>query len=177
MKSPISPVSIVLVTQSCLTLYDPMDCSNQASLSMEFSRQEYWSGLPFPSPGDLPDPGIEPRSPTLWERSLHRLFTNWATRKHNPLRSLDIAPSATPSQQSTNPPSNLPTHPATQVLEMAVLETMSRHCANSRNFWNQDPGLNLALPPTRWITLGKTLNPSELPNLPKDRTFVTGTAV
>ena len=32
---------------------------------MEFSRQEYWSGLPFPSPGDLPDPGIEPRSPTL----------------------------------------------------------------------------------------------------------------
>ena len=33
--------------------------------SMEFSRQEYWSGLPFPSPGDLPDPGIEPRSPAL----------------------------------------------------------------------------------------------------------------
>ena len=32
---------------------------------MEFSRQEYWSGLPFPSPGDLPDPGIEPRSPAL----------------------------------------------------------------------------------------------------------------
>ena len=32
---------------------------------MEFSRQEYWSGLPFPSPGDLPDPGTEPRSPTL----------------------------------------------------------------------------------------------------------------
>ena len=32
---------------------------------MEFSRQEYWSGLPFPSPGDLPDPGIEPVSPTL----------------------------------------------------------------------------------------------------------------
>ena len=34
----------------------------QAPLSMEFSRQEYWSGLPFPSPGDLPNPGIEPRS-------------------------------------------------------------------------------------------------------------------
>ena len=33
--------------------------------SMGFSRQEYWSGLPFPSPGDLPDPGIEPRSPAL----------------------------------------------------------------------------------------------------------------
>ena len=37
----------------------------QASLSMGFSRQEYWSGLPFLSPGDLPDPGIEPRSPAL----------------------------------------------------------------------------------------------------------------
>ena len=37
----------------------------QAPLSMGFPRQEYWSGLPFPSPGDLPDPGIEPTSPTL----------------------------------------------------------------------------------------------------------------
>ena len=74
MKSPISPVSIVLVTLSCLTLCDPMDRSHQVPLSMQFSRQEYWSRLPFPSPGDLPDPGIEPRSPTLGERSLHRLF-------------------------------------------------------------------------------------------------------
>ena len=39
--------------------------AHQASLSMGFSRQEYWSGLPFPSPGDLPDPGIEPGSPAL----------------------------------------------------------------------------------------------------------------
>ena len=37
----------------------------QAPLSREFSRQEYWSGLPFPSPGDLPNPGIQPGSPTL----------------------------------------------------------------------------------------------------------------
>ena len=37
----------------------------QGPQSMEFSRQEYWSGLPFPSPGDLPDPGIEPGSPAL----------------------------------------------------------------------------------------------------------------
>ena len=37
----------------------------QASTSMGFSRQQYWSGLPFPSPGDLPDPGIEPRSPAM----------------------------------------------------------------------------------------------------------------
>ena len=39
--------------------------AHQVPLSMEFSRQEYWSGLPFPSPGDLPDPGIEPGSPEL----------------------------------------------------------------------------------------------------------------
>ena len=49
--------------QSCLTLSDPMDCASQAPLSMEFSRQEYWSGVSFPPPGDLPDPGIEPESP------------------------------------------------------------------------------------------------------------------
>ena len=41
----------------------PWTVAYQASPSMGFSRQEYWSGLPFPSPGDLPDPGIEPRSP------------------------------------------------------------------------------------------------------------------
>ena len=47
-------------------LCDPMDyIAYQAPPSMEFSRQEYWSGLPFPSPGDLPDPGIEPGSPAL----------------------------------------------------------------------------------------------------------------
>ena len=42
----------------------------QAPLSMGFSRQEYWSELPFPSPGDLPDPGIEPGSPALQADSL-----------------------------------------------------------------------------------------------------------
>ena len=43
----------------------PRTIAHQAPPSMGFSRQEYWSGLPFPSPWDLPDPGIEPRSPTL----------------------------------------------------------------------------------------------------------------
>ena len=43
----------------------PWTIACQVSLSMGFSRQEYWSGLPFPSPGDLPEPGIEPRSPAL----------------------------------------------------------------------------------------------------------------
>ena len=43
----------------------PWTVPYQAPPSMGFSRQEYWSGLPFPSPGDLPDPGIDPRSPSL----------------------------------------------------------------------------------------------------------------
>ena len=41
----------------------PWTVARQAPLSMEFSRQEYWSGLPFPPPGDLPEPGMEPKSP------------------------------------------------------------------------------------------------------------------
>ena len=53
------------VPQSCPTLCDPMTVAHQAPPSMEFSRQEYWSGLPFPSPGDPPNPGIEPGPPTL----------------------------------------------------------------------------------------------------------------
>ena len=48
----------------------PWTVAHQAPPSMGFSRQGYWSGLPFPSPGDLPDPGIEPRSPTLQADSL-----------------------------------------------------------------------------------------------------------
>ena len=44
---------------------DPGTAALQAPLSMGFSRQEHWSGLPFPSPGDLPDAGIEPTSPAL----------------------------------------------------------------------------------------------------------------
>ena len=62
---------LVLVAQSCLTLCDPMDCSLPGSMgSMEFSRQEYWSGLACPSPSDLPNPGIKPRSLALRADSL-----------------------------------------------------------------------------------------------------------
>ena len=59
-----------LVTKSCLTLATPWTIACQTPLSMKFSRREYWSGLPFPSPGDLPDPGIKPRSPALQADSL-----------------------------------------------------------------------------------------------------------
>ena len=51
--------------QSCVVFATPWTAARQAPLSVGFSRQEYWSGLPFPSPGDLPRPGTEPGSPAL----------------------------------------------------------------------------------------------------------------
>ena len=59
-----------LFAKSCLTLATPWTVACQAPLFMGFSRQEYWSGLPFLSPGDLPNPGIEPGFPTLQADSL-----------------------------------------------------------------------------------------------------------
>ena len=59
-----------LFAKSCLTLGTPWTVAHQALLPIGFSRQEYWSGLPFPSPGDLPEPGIKPRSPALQADSL-----------------------------------------------------------------------------------------------------------
>ena len=52
------------------SLQTPQIVAHQVSLSVEFPRQEYWSGLPFPSPDDLPNPGIEPWSPALQADSL-----------------------------------------------------------------------------------------------------------
>ena len=49
-----------VVAKSCLTLATPWSGAHKAPLSLESFCQEYWSGLPFPSPGDLPDPGIKP---------------------------------------------------------------------------------------------------------------------
>ena len=58
----------VCVSHSVMSnsLRPPWTVAHKTPLSMEFSRQEYWSGSPFPSPGDLPDPGIESRSPS-WQ--------------------------------------------------------------------------------------------------------------
>ena len=64
---PLSPVRLFAT---------PWTVAHQAPPSKEFSRQEYWSALPFPSPGDLPDPGIEPGSP-----SSRRHFAVWGTRE------------------------------------------------------------------------------------------------
>ena len=66
-NSVIKSKCFVLAVQWCPTLCNPMGCiACQAPLSLVFSRQEYWSGLPFLSPGDLPDPGIE-RRPPAWQ--------------------------------------------------------------------------------------------------------------
>ena len=54
-----------LIAKSCPTLVTPWTVACQALFPMEFSRQEYWSGLTFPSPGNLPNPEIEPGSPAL----------------------------------------------------------------------------------------------------------------
>ena len=59
-----------LVAKLYAILATPWTVVYQAALSMGFSKQEYWNGLPFPSPGDLPDPGIEPGSPALQAGSL-----------------------------------------------------------------------------------------------------------
>ena len=66
----LSLVVVGLAAKSCPTLATPWTTACQAPPSMGFSRQEYWSGLPLPSPGDLPDPGIEPRSPASQADSL-----------------------------------------------------------------------------------------------------------
>ena len=56
---------VCLVAKSCKTPCNSMDCTPQALLSLGFPRQEYWRRLLFPSPGDLPNPGIKPTSPAL----------------------------------------------------------------------------------------------------------------
>ena len=95
----------VLVTQSCPTLWDLMDCSPQAPLSMEFSRQEYWSGLPFFSPGDLPNSGIKPRSPVLQGDSLPseppgKPTTREATATRSPCAARQSSPSSLQLQKA-----------------------------------------------------------------------------
>ena len=71
--------SEVLLAQSCPTLCDPWTAARQAPMSLEFSGQEFWSGLPFSSPGDVPDAGIKPGlllcQGTLYSLSLQTLYS------------------------------------------------------------------------------------------------------
>ena len=60
---PSSAIIVILVAKLCPTLVTPWTAALQAPLSIRFPMQEHWSGWPFPSPRDLPDPGIKPGSP------------------------------------------------------------------------------------------------------------------
>ena len=100
------PFLELLVTQSRPTLCSPMDCSlHQAPLSMGFPRQECWSELPFPSPGDLPDPGIEPTSPAL----AGRFFYCSATREALGISRTYLISKQSHKQSTGLSPTNLPT--------------------------------------------------------------------
>ena len=81
-----SPVHESEVAQSHQLLVTPWTAAYQAPPSMGFSTQQYWSGLPFPSPGDLPDPGIEPRSPALQAVLYHgSTWSKWGTKHSSSL--------------------------------------------------------------------------------------------
>ena len=70
-KNSTNPSKRVSVSRSVVpNSATPLTAAHQAPLSMRFSRQGYWSGMLLPSPGDLPNPGIEPRSPVLQADSL-----------------------------------------------------------------------------------------------------------
>ena len=113
-----------LVAKSCSTLATPC----QAPLSMGFSRQEYWSGLPFPAPGDLPNWGIKPRSPALQADSLptelwgkpvfqpsvqfSRSVMSNSLQPHEPQHARPPCPSPTPRVYSNSCPSSRWCHPA-----------------------------------------------------------------
>ena len=86
---PQKATCVCLIAQLCLTFCTPWSVGRQAPPSMGFSGQEYWSGLPFSTPGDLPDPGIEPISPALQADSL--LLSHRGSPK-KAIRVLKIAP-------------------------------------------------------------------------------------
>ena len=102
-------VCVYLVTQLCLTFCDPMDCSLPAApLSMESSKHEYWSGFPFPTPGDLLNRGFKsaslaspalaggffttepPGKPQLYSRSQQTYWWHWTASNPAPFCSLHI---------------------------------------------------------------------------------------
>ena len=77
---------VAVYTKLCLTLFvTPWTVAHQAPLSMRLPKQEHWSGLPFPSPGDLPDSGIEPRLPALQANSLPLSHLGSPSRLQDPI--------------------------------------------------------------------------------------------
>ena len=105
-------LSLCSVAPSCLTLWAAV---GQAPPSMGFMRQEYWRGVPFPSPEDLPDPGIEPTSPALQADSLplshrgSRPWIRWQLRARYRIREVDDPLGATsPLRQPNSTLNDLP---------------------------------------------------------------------
>ena len=99
--SPVRPCCCS-VAQSCLPLCDPTDCSLPTPLSMGFPRQEYWRGLPFPPPGDLPDPGIKAPSPASQADSL------WLGGQGGPPSFLVFPPQPVCNRQAAGAPPSCP---------------------------------------------------------------------
>ena len=95
-----SNVCVCSVAQSCLTLCTPWSVGRQAPPSMGFSGQEYWSGLPFSTPGDLPDPGIEPTSPTSPALQVDSLLLSHRGSPKKAIHVLKTAPRYTNSHSS-----------------------------------------------------------------------------
>ena len=92
------PWAAVVESLSCVQLFvTPWTVAHQAPLSMGFSRQEYWSGLPFPPPRDLPNPGIEPSSPAL----ASRFFTTEPAGKPTPGQSIGLNAGSTKCGKKT----------------------------------------------------------------------------
>ena len=104
MQFRISTDNLVKLLSRVWLFVIPWTVAYQAPLSMEFSKQEYWSGLPFPSPWDLPDPGIKPGSPALQADSLPtELLINFCKKKkkkNNNMELLNCASESKPSLQN-----------------------------------------------------------------------------
>ena len=91
------------VAQSCPTLATPWTLACQAPLSMGFSRQEYWGGLPCPPPGDLPDPGIKPASPVALALEADSLPLAPPGKPHHLARPTPNSPPPPSSSESFGP--------------------------------------------------------------------------
>ena len=116
------------VTQSCPTLCDPMDCSLPGSSIRGIFQQEYWSGLPFPTPEDLPNSGIEPVSPVALAMQVYSLLLSQSShyfsqfssvtqscltlRPHESQHARPPCPPPTPRVHPNSCPSSRSCHPA-----------------------------------------------------------------
>ena len=129
----------MLVAQSCMTLCNPMDLAHQAPLSIGFSRQEHWSGWPFLSPEDLPDPGIKSRSPH------HRQILYWVSREAHMYTTMHKIILASLVAQSVR---NMPAMQETQVWSLGQEEPLGKEMATPQYSCLRNPTEGGAWPAT-----------------------------